>query len=137
LGALPARVYIKCGLIETVSRATTAIGPEPIAPVPDGASADSASVLAARESEHQPPRPTRRKRLRCDGRGLVTKFIHWTSILSPHPTRHISVPSSRALLRHSSKSASVHLDAKTAQSAKNVARALECRGGAGGAFAGA
>ena len=69
LGPLPARVSIKGGLIETVSRATSAIGPEPIVPVPDGASADSASVLAARESEHQPPRPTRRKRLRCDGRG--------------------------------------------------------------------
>jgi len=32
--------------------------------VPDGASADSASVLAARESEHRPPRPTPRKRWR-------------------------------------------------------------------------
>jgi len=32
-------------------------------PVPDGASADCASVLAARESEHRPPRPTSRKRL--------------------------------------------------------------------------
>jgi hypothetical protein len=64
LGPLAARVYIKGGLIETVSRATSAIGPESTVPVPDGASADSASVLAARESEHQPPRPTRRKRLR-------------------------------------------------------------------------
>jgi hypothetical protein len=64
LGPLPARVYIKGGLIETVSRAMSAIGPEATVPVPDGASADSASVLAARESEHQPPRPTRRKRLR-------------------------------------------------------------------------
>lgn len=45
-------------------------------PVPDGASADSASVLAARESEHQPPRPTRRKRLRPRlGRGwLIGRF---------------------------------------------------------------
>jgi hypothetical protein len=75
LGPLPAPVYIKCGLIETVSRATTAIGPEPIVPVPDGASADSASVLAARESEHQPLRPTRRKRLRCVGRGCNDVFI--------------------------------------------------------------
>ena len=64
LGPLPAWVYIKGGLIETVSRATSAIGPESTVPVPDGASADSARVLAARESEHQPPRPTRRKRLR-------------------------------------------------------------------------
>jgi hypothetical protein len=64
LGPLPARVYIKGGLIETVSRATSAIGHESTVPVPDGASADSASVLAARESDHQPPRPTRRKRLR-------------------------------------------------------------------------
>jgi hypothetical protein len=67
LGSPPARRYIKGGLIETVSRTTSAIGPEPIVPVPDGASADSASVLAARESEHQPPRPTRRKRLRPRG----------------------------------------------------------------------
>jgi hypothetical protein len=57
LGPLPARVYTKGGLIVMVSRATSAIGPEPIVPVPDGASADSACVLAARESEHQPPRP--------------------------------------------------------------------------------
>jgi len=64
LGPLPARVYIKGGLIETVSRATSARGPESTVPVPDGVSADSARVLAARESEHQPPRPTRRKRLR-------------------------------------------------------------------------
>ncbi len=70
LGPLPARVYIKGRLIETVSRTTSAIGPEPIVPVPDGASADSASVLAARESERQPPRPTQRKRLRLRvGRG--------------------------------------------------------------------
>lgn len=62
LGPLPVRVYIKSGLIERVSRATSAIGPEPTVPVPAGASANSASVLAARESEHQ--RPTRRKRLR-------------------------------------------------------------------------
>ncbi len=64
LGPVPARVYINGGLIETVSRATSIIGPEPIVPVPDGASADSAVVLAARESERQPPRPTPRKRLR-------------------------------------------------------------------------
>ena len=64
LGPVPARVYINGGLIETVSRATSILGPEPIVPVPDGASADSASVLAARESERQPPRPTRRMRLR-------------------------------------------------------------------------
>jgi hypothetical protein len=66
LGPPPARVYIKAGLIETVSRTTSATGPEPIVPVPDGVSADSASVLAARESERQPPRPTQRKRLRCE-----------------------------------------------------------------------
>jgi len=33
-------------------------------PVHDGASADGACVLAARESEHQLPHPMRRKRLR-------------------------------------------------------------------------
>lgn len=66
LGPVPARVYINGGLIETVSRATSIIGPEPIVPVPDGASAESASVLAARESEHRPPRPTPRKRWRGD-----------------------------------------------------------------------
>jgi hypothetical protein len=77
LGQLPVLVYIKGGLIEMVSRTTSAIGPEPTVPVPDGASADSATVLAARESEHQPPRPTRRKRLRRVGRGsLVIDRFH-------------------------------------------------------------
>lgn len=66
MGPPSARVYIKAGLIETASRTTSAAGPKPIVPVPDGVSADSASVLAARESERQPPRPTQHKRLRCE-----------------------------------------------------------------------
>ena len=66
--------------------------------MPDGASADSASVLAARESEHQPPRPTRRKRLRCDGRGWCQSSFIGPASFRRVPTRHISVPSSRALL---------------------------------------
>jgi hypothetical protein len=42
LGPLHARAYVRRGLIETVSRATSAIRTRADVPLPDGVSADSA-----------------------------------------------------------------------------------------------
>ncbi len=49
-------------------------------PVPGGASADSASVPAARESEHQPPRPHAGKRLRGASGAVKGEVTHLRSI---------------------------------------------------------
>ena len=60
------------GLIEPVSRATAALRPEPTGPCPTGPAPTVPASSEAKESEHQPPRPTPRKRLRWRlGRGLT------------------------------------------------------------------
>lgn len=69
-------------MIETVARATSVIGSEPIVPVPDGASADSTTILAARESERQPPRP----------RGASACAATWARLVSKLQNRRCSIP---------------------------------------------
>ena len=66
------RAIFRPGLIEPVSRATAALRPEPTGPCPTGPAPTVPASSEAKESEHQPPRPTPRKRLRWRlGRGLT------------------------------------------------------------------
>jgi hypothetical protein len=97
LGPLAARVYIKGGLIEPVSRTTSAIGPGPIVPVPDGASADSASVLGPEKASVNLRAPTRRKRLRPRRARLAASGATFNPcgcepIIPPHISALLAVP---------------------------------------------
>ena len=72
LGFVALDAIFWAGLIEPVSRATAALGPEPTGPCPTGRAPTVPASSEAKESEHQPPRPTPRKRLRWRlGRGLT------------------------------------------------------------------